>query len=195
MKLIDSSTSDKAALRAAALARRQALGEGVRAEAALAIAQRLPVSISPGAVVAGYIPIRGEIDPYPLMRAFADQGATLALPTIAADKQPLIFRAWRDGDPLKRGALGIREPLPDAAIAVPDIVLVPLAAFDRRGHRIGYGAGHYDRALAKLRLEKSIVAVGLAFAIQEIARVPNEPHDVPLDLVLTESEIIAIRSA
>lgn len=163
--------------------------------AAQAIAnRRFPVAITPGAIVAGYMPIRGEIDPGPLMRALADEGATLALPAIAAGKQPLIFRAWRDGDPLKLGALGVKEPLPDAAIAVPDIVLVPLAAFDRRGHRIGYGAGHYDRALAKWRLEKSIVAVGMAFATQEIARVPNEPHDIPLDLVLTESEIIALRS-
>lgn len=189
-------SDEKTTLRTAALARRQALGEGVRLAAAQSIArQSFPLPIAPGAVVAGYMPIRGEIDPHPLMLAMATQGALLALPTIAADQQPLIFRAWRDGDPLKRGALGIREPLPEAAIAVPDIVLVPLAAFDRRGHRIGYGAGHYDRALAKLRLEKSIVAIGLAFATQEIECVPNEPHDVPLDFVLTESGVIAIRSS
>ena len=196
MKLIDSLTADKAALRAAALARRQALSEEVRAESALAIARRsFPVAVAPGTVVAGYMPIRGEIDPRPLMRVLSTQGAALALPTIAADKQPLIFRAWRDGDPLRRGPLGIKEPQPDVAVAIPDIVLVPLAAFDRRGYRIGYGGGHYDRALAKLRLEKTILAIGLAFATQEIACVPNEVHDLPVAFVLTESEMIAIRGS
>jgi 5-formyltetrahydrofolate cyclo-ligase len=141
------------------------------------------------------MPIRGEIDPRPLLIALGASGARTAMPTIAAQDAPLIFRAWRDGDPLQRGALGIQEPLSEAEILVPDIVLVPLAAFDRNGHRIGYGAGHYDRALSKLRLEKRIVAVGLAFAVQEVESVPAEAHDVPLDDVLTENESIHFRSA
>lgn len=190
------SSPSKSELREAAFARRKALSDEARAAAAEAIAARaFPVAVMPDAVVAGYMPIRGEIDPRPLLGALAQQGARTAMPTIAAQDAPLIFRAWQEGDRLQRGALGIQEPLPESEILVPDIVLVPLAAFDRAGQRIGYGAGHYDRALSKLRLEKPIVAIGLAFAIQEVAHVPAEAHDVPLDLVLTETETIRFRSA
>jgi 5-formyltetrahydrofolate cyclo-ligase len=189
-------SSTKSELRVAAFARRQALSDEVRAAASHAIANRtFPVTVPPGAVIAGYSPIRRELDPHPLLRALRARGARTAMPTIAAQDAPLIFRAWRDGDPLQRGALGIHEPLSEAEILVPDFVLVPLAAFDRAGHRIGYGAGHYDRALSKLRLEKPIVAIGLAFAVQEVEHVPAEPHDVPLDHVLTEKETISFRSA
>lgn len=190
-----SSSDEKRVLRNAAFARRSALSEKVRAAAAEAIAAlTFPVAILQGAVVAGYMPIRQEIDPLPLLHALADRGACTAMPTIAAQDAPLIFRAWREGDPLQRGALGIHEPLGEAEILVPDIVLVPLAAFDRTGQRIGYGAGHYDRALSKLRLDKRIIAIGLAFAVQEVAHVPAEPHDVPLDHVLTEIETLSFRS-
>lgn len=185
----------KPSLRAAALARRQAIDPAAQLNAAQAIGSRGDVlTMAAHAIVSGYMPIRGEIDPLPLMHALAVRGAALAMPTISAAGQPLIFREWHDGDAMRRGPLGIPEPMPDAAILLPDIVLVPLAAFDRRGHRIGYGAGHYDRTLAALRLEKPVVAVGLAFAAQEIAQVPNEAHDVPLDLVLTEAETIILRS-
>jgi 5-formyltetrahydrofolate cyclo-ligase len=188
--------SQKSELRNAALGRRRALDADFRASAALAISLRpLLFDIPPGAVVAGYSPIRSEIDPHPLMRELAARGAQLSLPTIAADGQSLIFRMWREGDPLTRGAFGIAEPSPEAVVVSPDIMLVPLAAFDRRGHRIGYGAGYYDRALADLRCVKPVVAIGMAFATQEILLVPNEAHDVPLDFVLTESETIIIRSS
>jgi 5-formyltetrahydrofolate cyclo-ligase len=94
-----------------------------------------------------------------------------------------------------RGPLGILEPSPGAAEIVPDIVLVPMAAFDRSGHRIGYGAGHYDRTLAQLRKLKAITAIGLAFAAQEVKAVPALPHDVALDYVLTETEVFDCRSS
>jgi 5-formyltetrahydrofolate cyclo-ligase len=185
----------KKTLRAAALARRQALDAATREAAARAIAARADgLERTADAIISGYMPIRGELDPRPLMSMLAAGGATLAMPTIAAEGQPLIFRAWREGDEMRQGPLGIEEPLDSAAIVVPDILLVPLAAFDRRGHRIGYGAGHFDRALAALRLRKSVRAVGLAFAVQEIDAVPDEAHDVPLDLVLTEVDIIIPRS-
>ena len=132
--------------------------------------------------------------PFLRFSSLAEQGATTALPSIAAQHAPLIFRAWREGDPVHRGALGISEPRPEAEPVQPTIVLVPLSAFDRRGQRIGYGAGHYDRALGLLRLHTSVVAIGLAFATQEIDEVPAEPHDVALDFVLTEQEIIDFRS-
>jgi 5-formyltetrahydrofolate cyclo-ligase len=188
--------TQKTALRAAALAKRDALSGAQRAAAAQAIAARgLPVAITPGMVVSGYSPIRSELDPIPLMRALAALGAALALPVIAARDRPLSFRAWSPDDRMARGPFGILEPLPEAAAIIPDIVLVPLAAFDRLGHRIGYGAGHYDRTLAALRAARDLVTIGMAFAAQEIAVVPALPHDVALDYVLTEAQSFDFRSS
>ena len=138
-------TLSKADLRAAALAKRDALSDEQRAAAAQAMAKRgVPFAIAPGMVVSGYSPIRSEIDPAPLMRKLAEQGARLALPAVIARGKSLAFRAWSPDDRLMLGPLGILEPSPAAAELIPDIMLVPLAAFDREGHRIGYGAGHYD---------------------------------------------------
>jgi 5-formyltetrahydrofolate cyclo-ligase len=193
---VNPSALAKDALRAAALAKRDALSGAQRAAAAQAIAARgLPVAITSGMVVSGYSPIRSELDPIPLMRALAAQGALLALPVIAARDRPLGFRAWSSDDRLARGPFGILEPLPEAAEIIPDILLVPLAAFDRLGHRIGYGAGHYDRSLAALRTARKIVAIGVAFAAQEIEAVPVQPHDVALDYVLTETQSFDFRSS
>jgi 5-formyltetrahydrofolate cyclo-ligase len=188
--------TQKATLRAAALAKRDGLSIEHRTAAAQAIAARgLPLKLMPGAVVAGYSPIRSEIDPVPLMRNLAAQKAQLALPVIMAPGQPLEFRAWSVDAALRRGPLGILEPLPDAAEIIPDILLVPLAAFDRSGHRIGYGAGHYDRTFAKLRTVRKIIAVGLGFAAQEVEAVPALRHDVALDYVLTETRVLDFRSS
>jgi 5-formyltetrahydrofolate cyclo-ligase len=185
----------KIILRASALAKRDALSDAQRAAAAQALALRgLPFEIAPGAIIAGYSPIRSEIDPTPLMRALAAHGAQLALPVIVARDAPLVFRVWSPGDELVRGPLGILEPPPEAAPIIPDILLVPLAAFDRSGHRIGYGAGHYDRSFAQLRQSKAVTAVGVAFAVQEIDAVPALPHDVALDYVLTETQAFDFRS-
>jgi 5-formyltetrahydrofolate cyclo-ligase len=185
----------KSDLRAAALAARDALSSEQRAAAAQALAERKPpIEITPGIVVSGYSPIRSEIDPVPLMRALAAEGARLALPAVMARGKSLAFRAWSPNDRLMLGPLGILEPSPAAAELVPDIMLVPLAAFDRAGHRIGYGAGHYDFTLAHLRKGKAITAIGLAFAAQEIAAVPALAHDVALDYVLTETQVFDFRS-
>jgi 5-formyltetrahydrofolate cyclo-ligase len=194
--LSPNSGHEKATLRTAALAARDALSGEHRAAAARAIAVRgLPIEIRRGAVVAGYSPIRSELDPIPLMSNIAAQGAQLALPAIAARSQSLKFRAWSAGDRLLRGPLGILEPSPAAAEIIPDIVLVPLAAFDRAGHRIGYGAGHYDRTLAHLHKSKAFTAIGLAFAAQEVEAVPALQHDVALDYVLTEAQLFDFRSS
>src|SRR4051812_26486715 len=191
-----SSSPSKGDLRTAALARRDALTGGDRAAAAQAVAARgLPVEIKSGAVVAGYSPIRNEIDPIPLMQALATKGARLALPAVMARGKSLAFRVWSFGDRLMLGPLGILEPSPAAVELIPDMVLVPLAAFDRAGHRIGYGAGHYDFTLAHLRKRKASLAIGLAFAAQEKPAVPAAEHDVRLDLVLTENETIDFRSS
>jgi 5-formyltetrahydrofolate cyclo-ligase len=182
-------------LRTAALAKRDALSDQQRAAAAAALAARgLPLPFPPGTIVSGYSPIRSEIDPILLMQALAAHGALLALPAIMARGQSLAFRAWSANDRLLLGPLGIPEPSPAAAELIPDILLVPLAAFDRLGHRIGYGAGHYDHTLAHLRKSKHIVAIGLAFAAQEIKAVPALPHDVALDYVLTEARTFDFRS-
>jgi 5-formyltetrahydrofolate cyclo-ligase len=188
-------TLSKADLRAAALAKRDALSDEQRAAAAQGLAKRgLPVAITPGMVVSAYSPIRNEIDPVPLMRKLAEQGAKLALPAVLARGKSLAFRAWSPDDRLMLGPLGIPEPSPAAAEMIPDVMLIPLAAFDRQGHRIGYGAGHYDYTLAHLRKVKAIAAVGIAFAVQEIKAVPALPHDVALDYVLTEKKMFDFRS-
>jgi len=185
----------KADLRSAALAKREALGDEQRAAAAESLAKRgLPFEIAPGAVVSGYSPIRSEIDPAPLMGRLAEQGARLALPAVLSRGKSLAFRAWSPDARLMLGPLGILEPSPAAEELVPDIMLVPLAAFDRQGHRIGYGAGHYDFTLAHLRKAKAITAVGVAFSVQEIKAVPALPHDVALDYVLTEKKAFDFRS-
>src|SRR4051812_29511988 len=186
----------KAELRAAALAKRDALSDNKRAAAAMAIAKRgLPIEVTAGTIVSAYSPIRSEIDPAPLMRTLAALGAQLALPAVMARGKSLAFRVWSPDDRLMLGPLGILEPSPGAAEVVPDIMLVPLAAFDRSGHRIGYGAGHYDYTLAHLRKVKAIAAVGLAFTAQEIKSIPALQHDVALDYVLTEARVFDFRSS
>ena len=186
--------NSKAALRAEALARRDALPAAARAAAAETIATRpFPVRVERGMIVSGFSPMKSEINPVPLMRRLADAGARLALPAIAGRGKPLIMRAWAFGEPLASGQWGIREPTPDAPEVAPDIVIVPLAAFDRAGHRIGYGAGYYDMTINGLRAKKAVIAVGIAFAAQEIAHVPATEHDERLDLVLTENESIDLR--
>jgi 5-formyltetrahydrofolate cyclo-ligase len=184
----------KVDLRRQALARRDALSVAERAQAAESIAARIfPIALAPGAIVAGFMPMKSEINPLPLMRKLAAAGARLALPVVAGQGQPLTMRAWAFGEPLVAGVWGIREPPPIAPAVAPDLLLVPLLAFDRAGHRIGYGAGYYDMTIAALRAQRVAVAIGVAFAAQEIAAVPATPRDVPLDLVLTEHEVIDYR--
>ncbi len=188
-------SSTKADLRAEALAKRDALPAEMRAQAAETIAARsFPVGVA-GKIVSGFMPMRSEISPLPLMRKLAAAGAQLALPAIAGRGKPLIMRAYQFGDVLARGQWGIREPKPDAAEVAPDILLVPLAAFDRAGHRIGYGAGYYGMTIHALRARKPVIAIGLAFAAQEIPQVPSTARDERLGLVLTEREAIDFRNA
>jgi 5-formyltetrahydrofolate cyclo-ligase len=193
---ITETPSSKAALRTAALALRDALPAAARQAAAEAIATRsFPLKIAASVIVSGFAPMKTEINPIPLMRKLADAGAQLALPVVQGRGKPLIMRAWKFGDAFVSGQWGIREPVPDAAEVVPDILIVPLACFDRSGHRIGYGAGYYDMTINALRAKKKIVAVGIAFAAQEIAQVPATERDARLDFVLTERETIDLRKA
>ncbi|RDV04765.1 5-formyltetrahydrofolate cyclo-ligase [Undibacter mobilis] len=155
-------------------------------------ARGLPIAVKPDAIVSGFMPMKTEINPLPLMRKLAGEGAALALPCIDGRGKPLIMRAYRFGDAFKSGQWGIREPMPEAAEVKPDILLVPLVCFDRSGQRIGYGAGYYDRTIAGLRAIKPVTTIGIAFAMQEIPQVPATDRDERLDFVLTEKEIIAI---
>ena len=185
----------KGDLRKIALDARDAMDAAVRVAASEKLAARgLPFEIAAGTIVSGYSPIRSELDPAPLMRKLAEQGARLALPAVMARGKSLVFRAWSPGDRLTLGPLGILEPSPAMAELIPDVMLVPCAAFDRLGHRIGYGAGHYDFTLAHLRKVKPITTVGVAFAAQEIKAVPALAHDVALDYVLTEKKAFDFRS-
>jgi len=184
----------KTDLRRAAMALRGGLPPAERMAAAQAIAERgLPVDVMPGVIVSGFSPLESEISPLPLLRRLADAGASLALPAVAGRGQPLVMRAWSFGAPLISGVWGIREPPADAPELFPDILIVPLLAFDRRGHRIGYGAGYYDMTIWRLRAMKPVTAIGIAFAAQEIAAVPATPRDARLDLVLTECGAIDCR--
>ncbi len=181
-------------LRQEALALRDALPAVMRVAAAETIAARpFPLRIGRGIVVSGFSPMKTEINPMPLLRKLADSGARLALPAIAGRGKPLIMRAWNFGDPFKAGQWGIREPVEEALEIEPDILIVPLAAFDRSGHRIGYGAGYYDMTINALRAKKAVTAIGIAFAAQEIPQVPATERDARLDLVLTEREVIDFR--
>ena len=167
----------------------------MRAAAAREIAQRpFPLPIRPGIIVSGFMPLKSEINPIALMRKLADAGAQLALPAVAGRGQALVMRAFGFGDALAPGVWGIREPMPEAPELAPDILLVPLLCFDRSGHRIGYGAGYYDMTIAALREKKEVLAVGIAFAAQEIEQVPKTSRDARLDLMLTERESIDFRN-
>jgi 5-formyltetrahydrofolate cyclo-ligase len=185
----------KDALRREALQRRGAVSPGVReafsarlAEQGLAIAQRAGAR-----VVSVFWPIRDEPDTLPLIEALATHSFRAALPVTVSRAAPLAFRQWRPGDPTVPGAMKIPEPLASAEALEPDLLFVPLACFDRRGHRIGYGAGHYDRTLAGLRAARSTMAVGIAYSAAEAPEIPDEAHDQRLDFILTERELIDCR--
>jgi 5-formyltetrahydrofolate cyclo-ligase len=186
----------KTELRKTAFARRDALPAAERQAAADAVAARpFPIPIAPGVIVSGFSPLKTEINPLPLMRRLAAAGARLALPVVAGRGKPLIMRSFTFGQALNEGVWGIREPKDDAPEVDPDILIVPLAAFDRRGNRIGYGAGYYDMTINRLRSVKSVVAIGIAYAAQEVSEVPTTSRDAPLDLVLTDRDVIDFRKA
>jgi len=192
---IPSLADRKSALRRQALDRRRDVDVATRAalSARLAAVGLAWASRWRPRVVAAFSPIRDEPDTGPLLAALQAHGFATALPVAHGRSAPLAFRLWRAGEPLARGALGVAEPGAAAPLVEPDLLFVPLAAFDRRGHRIGYGAGYYDRALKLLRANGPIRAVGVAYAVSEIDAAPDEPHDERLDFILTEREWIDAR--
>lgn len=184
----------KERLRGKVFARRDGLDKEFRHEAALRIADRalaLP-QLEDVTPVGGYWPIRSEVDPRSLMEALIARGQDVALSQILHPH--LSWRLWRPGDVLIKGGFGVREPGPDAPEVFPKALLVPLVAFDRRGGRIGYGKGHFDRAIAALEAQHPVLTIGLAYAVQEIDEVPVESHDRLLDVIITEAELIRTTS-
>lgn len=180
------SADAKAAARSAALARREAAHAAAPAGAADILAQVLAAHAA--RIVAGYMPIRTEIDPLPAMAAAAGRG-TVCVPVVLGPGQPLKFSRWTPGCALREGAFGARVPETDDFVT-PQIVVAPLVAFDRRGGRLGYGGGFYDRTLERLRRGGAAVAIGFAYAAQETDDLPQEDTDQPLDMVVTEREAI-----
>lgn len=136
--------------------------------------------------IAGYLPIQNEADVAPLLRQLADQGKDLLLPAVLGPDLPLEFRRWHPDDRLEPGPFNTLQPAGTAERAVPDLLLVPMLAFDESGGRLGYGGGYYDRTLATLRQKSPAVAVGIAYAAQKMTNLPCEAHDQPLDWVVTE---------
>ena len=179
----------KKRLRQEALARRDALDPQWRIEASLGIAEvaQREIDAGPGDVVSAFWTMRSEVDTRPLMAAMREKGARICLPAIL-DKSTMIFRELVRGAELVDMGFGTFGPGPEAEVLDPTVMLVPLAAFDARGHRIGYGAGYYDRAIERLH-EKGMspLLIGIAFDCQEVPLVPDEPHDVVLSAILTES--------
>jgi 5-formyltetrahydrofolate cyclo-ligase len=184
---------DKRRLREAAIARRDrtAAAAGGCGEA-LADVFVAAVRIREGAAVSGFFPFGNEIDVMPLLARLRAAGHEIALPVVTPRGEPLIFRRWRAHDETACGPFGIRQPRDEAPVLAPDLLLVPLLAFDRRGRRLGYGGGYYDRTLTALRADGTPLAVGVAYAAQEVDAVPAAAYDQPLDWVVTEREAIEI---
>jgi len=139
-----------------------------------------------GKVISLYHPLKDELDPGPLLERLSETGAVTVLPVVARRRAPLLFRRYAPGDPLGADAHGVAAPLAGAEELRPDIMVVPLLAFDGGGGRLGYGGGYYDRTLAALRGEGGVVAVGYAYAGQEVAFTPTGKHDQPVDWIVTE---------
>lgn len=176
----------KAAARTAAFARRKAaheaghVGRAAHLSAVLAGYRGVPL--------AGYMPIRTEISPLPAMEEAAAHG-TVGVPVILGAGRPLVFSRWEPGSALKEGPFGAMIPEVDDFFE-PEILIVPLVAFDRYGGRLGYGGGFYDRTLELLRSKRATLAIGFAYAAQEAEALPLETTDQPLDMIVTEQGIL-----
>lgn len=159
--------------------------------AGLALKQHLTQALAmpPGLSVSGYWPLEGEIDVRPALAHFHGEGHPVGLPVVVAKDAPLIFRRWHPEDEMVQGSFRVMTPPEGAPDVVPTILLVPLLAFDPDGYRLGYGGGFYDRTLAKLRAEAHAVAVGVAYAAQEVPMVPHGTYDQPLDFIVTERAV------
>ena len=185
-------STDKAALRRRLYALRREAHRDRQGAPQAARDHALAAGLFSGAgIVAGYRPIRTELDPTPLMTALSRQGTRLCVPVIEGEGRPLAFREWTLETAMVPGAFGAEIPA-EGAWLTPDALIVPLVGFDAGGWRLGYGGGFYDRTLARLRAGRGAVAVGLAYAAQRMEAVPREPTDARLDAVVTEAGVIRL---
>ena len=184
--------STKSALRETARKLRDQL-KSIHAEAPTQLADRFPEKLLTrfGPMVSGYIAIGSELDPAPVLRRIQRLGAKVCYPRIEADDQ-MTFRVIKSEDDLEQGRFGLTQPGPHTEMASPTLVLAPLLAFDAAGNRLGYGKGHYDRALARLRESGRVFVCGLAYSDQEVVTIPTEPTDIPLDWIVTETGSIPL---
>ena len=191
---LDLDAQKKLARKAASGARRRAKeAAGLSAAADLTHAILDSGAVPAGAAVSGFLPIGSEIDPGPTLEALRDRGHRICLPCVIAADMPLVFRLWAPGDPLVEESFGTRAPDPSAEAVDPDVLMVPLLAFDAAGYRLGYGGGFYDRSLEALRQIKSVTAIGVAYSGQRMDDVPRGPFDQPLDWIVTEAGAIQIK--
>lgn len=185
-------SEDKSSLRHAFRATRDIfvaeMGQGEKTLAFSHLPSPLAGLCTPDSVVAGYIAIGSEADPARLIEGAAALGCITALPHVTGKVAPMRFLQWTAGDPLEAGPFGLLQPCADAPEITPDIVLVPLVAFDTRLMRLGQGAGHYDRALSML---DDSAAIGIGWSVQATDILPTDPWDIPLDAVLTEKSWIS----
>ena len=179
--------AQKAEARRAGLAVRRAAFQAGQGQAAELLADFL--RDQQGRVLAGYMPMRTEIDP---LAAMAAHQGPVCVPVIPGPGRPLRFREWSPGCPMVAGDFGALIPA-EGAWLEPQVLIVPLLAFDRRGYRLGYGGGFYDRTLERLRSRGAMLALGFAFAAQEVAKVPTEPTDQRLDAIMTETGLIPLQ--
>lgn len=178
--------------RSEAAKRRAAAHAALKDQAGAALAARgLPDAVAtPPGIISGFIPYKSEITTVPLLNRLRRDGWRTALPVVIAQGQPLVFRLWQPGEPLVPGVWDIPIP-PESAEAVdPDVLLVPGLTYDRQGYRLGYGGGFYDRTLEKLRVIKTVTAIGVAYQAQLVDQVPLGEHDAPLDYIMTDEETI-----
>jgi 5-formyltetrahydrofolate cyclo-ligase len=188
-------TASKDALRAEAMARRDTLTTGAREAASVAIASRVVALPEMGRarVLAAYMPIWSEVDPRPIIAAAFQRGLDVALPAVTGGTT-MEFRRHLPDEPLVAGRFGTMAPGAEAEVLVPDLVVSPMVAFDRRGTRLGHGRGFYDRAIARLHSRGvGPLLVGVAFATQEAKEIPAEPHDMRMDFIVTERETLVFR--
>jgi 5-formyltetrahydrofolate cyclo-ligase len=182
----------KARFRAEAMARRDALSPGARAAASVEIADRADPIIAERkpAAVSFYWPMRSECDPRPLINRLRRRGMAMALPAVVDGS--IVFRRWGEGEPLHPAPFGLSEPPPAAPAVNPDFIVLPVVGFDRFGNRLGYGKGHYDRAITALHARGHRPGLlGIAFSVQEVPALSAQPHDVRLDWVVTERGVLS----
>ncbi len=190
-KIIDTDSA-KSIIRSKQKELRAKVGERKRKISARSVAEKflanLPITKSDK--IAGYFPVNNELDIMLLLEILSDQKNIIALPCVNEDTKHLTFREYKIGDQLYKNKFGILEPGKYSHIIMPDIVIVPLVAFDEDCYRIGYGGGYYDKTISILHENIEIISIGVGYDFQKIKKLPRESHDIPLDCIITEKEII-----